>query len=200
MKLVKRTFDLCSSCLALIILSPIMVFVSLLIKLDSSGPVIFKQDRIGKDGNPFVIHKFRTMTVGAGNGPVIAGQKDGRMTRVGPFLRQWSLDEIPQFFNVLKGDMSLVGPRPDRTFRLSAYTKEQKRRLEVKPGITGWATINGRNSISWQKRYELDLEYVDNQSFWFDLKILLKSVPLVLIRFGVDVPTEVPSEKKKELT
>jgi len=184
--LVKRIVDILVGAFGLLLLGPLFALIAVAIRLDSPGPASFRQERLGRHGRVFWLLKFRTMVVGAPDGAVKAGNEDPRVTRVGAFLRKWSLDEIPQLFNVLKGDMSLVGPRPDRTFRLPAYTDHQKRRLSVKPGITGLAQISGRNTIPWEQRYELDVAYIGGWSLWLDLRILLKTVGVVLGRRGVD--------------
>ena len=153
-----------------------MLVVALLIKLEDRGPVFYIQERIGHMGKLFRLIKFRSMVVGAdrlGAGLYIDGENDRRITKVGRFIRKWSIDELPQLVNVLKGDMSIVGPRPGMPFHLKEYTHRQKRRLLVKPGITGWAQINGRNSLSWPERIELDLWYVEHRSLMLNLKIML---------------------------
>lgn len=148
------------------------------IKLDSKGPALFTQTRAGKNGKPFIIYKFRTMvkkaeSKGAG---YIVEENDSRITGVGEFLRKYSLDEFPQLINVLKGDMSLVGPRPTLLYQVEEYNDFQWRRLEVKPGMTGWAQIHGRNNLTWPERIKLDVWYVDNRSFLLDLKIIWKTI------------------------
>ena len=177
----KRLFDILISIIGLIICAIPMLIVAIAIKCDSEGPVIFKQERVGKNGKVFNIYKFRSMCVGAektGSG-VYSGKGDARVTKVGKILRATSLDELPQFFNLLKGDMSLVGPRPPLTYHpwpLEQYTEEQKRMFEVRPGITGWAQINGRKDVEWNKRIKLNVWYVDHVSLWLDIKILFKTV------------------------
>jgi len=184
-------FDIISSIAALVILAPLYVFIALAIKLDDGGPVLYVQDRVGKDGRIFRCYKFRTMMVGAENkglGLEVA-KDDPRITRVGRFLRHWTMDEIPQLFNVLKGDMSIVGPRPTVPSQVARYTPWQRRRLEVKPGMAGWAWIHGRNSIPWQERIELDIWYVDHWSLRLDFRILLKAFLMLFRReglYGVD--------------
>jgi len=158
--------------------SPLFGLLAVLIRLDTPGPVFFRQVRIGQGGRPFVAYKFRSMvdkavTMGLGLNVAV---DDSRITRVGHFLRQTSLDELPQIFNVLKGDMSLVGPRPTLPYQVAAYNDFQRRRLLMKPGITGWAQINGRNTIPWEKRIQLDVWYVENWSLKLDLLILLKTI------------------------
>ena len=180
----KRLFDICISIIGLIVCAIPMLIVALAIKLESKGPVIFKQERVGKNGKVFKIYKFRSMCVGAektGSG-VYSGKGDTRVTKVGKILRATSLDELPQFFNLLKGDMSLVGPRPPLTYHpwtWDKYTDEQKRMFEVRPGITGWAQVNGRKEVEWNRRIQLNVWYVDHVSLWLDIKILFKTVAKV---------------------
>lgn len=177
----KRFFDIVFSFLGLIIAALPMLIIAIAIKIDSKGPVIFKQERLGKNGKVFKILKFRSMCVGAertGSG-VYSGKGDARVTKVGKLLRKTSLDEIPQLLSVLKGDMSFIGPRPPLTYHpwpLENYTDEQKRMFDVRPGITGWAQINGRKDVEWNKRIKLNVWYVDHVSMWLDIKILFKTV------------------------
>lgn len=177
----KRFFDILIALLGLIIAAIPMLFIAIAIKLNSKGPVIFKQERVGKKGKVFKIYKFRSMCVGAektGSG-VYSGKGDARVTKVGKILRATSLDELPQFFNLLKGDMSLVGPRPPLTYHpwtWDKYTDEQKRMFDVRPGITGWAQVNGRKDVEWNKRIRLNVWYVDHVSLWLDIKILFMTV------------------------
>lgn len=180
----KRVFDICASLIGLFLLSPVIVCVVLQVILKLGSPIFFRQVRPGKDGKPFEMIKFRTMRD--------AIDKDGnplpdsdRMTPFGVFLRSTSLDELPEFWNVLKGDMSLVGPRPLLMEYLPLYSKDQYRRHEVRPGVTGWAQVNGRNAISWEDKFRLDVWYVDNRSFWLDLKIIYLTVKKVLVRDGI---------------
>jgi len=182
----KRIIDVVVSGVGLIILFPIFVVIGILIKLDSKGPVFFIQERAGKNGKMFKAYKLRTMVE---NAVAIGGEKisqdDLRITRVGKYLR-WGIDELPQLINVFKGDMSLVGPRPTLLEQVVRYSKEHRRRLEVKPGITGWALINGRNILSWPEKIKLDIWYVDHWSSWLDLKILFKTIYVVIFtREGV---------------
>jgi exopolysaccharide biosynthesis polyprenyl glycosylphosphotransferase len=184
----KRLLDALVSLVGLIVMAPLLAIVGLAIKLDASGPVFFVQERVGKDGKLFRAYKFRTMIEGAaeqGAGILIEGQDDPRITRVGKFLRRWSLDELPQFINILKGEMSVVGPRPTLLYQVEQYDEFQKRRLEVKPGITGWAQIHGRNVLSWPERIEYDVWYVDNWSFRLDIEIILKTLPVLLKSEGL---------------
>jgi lipopolysaccharide/colanic/teichoic acid biosynthesis glycosyltransferase len=183
----KRAFDVVISSAALTLLSPLIGLIALAIKLDDGGPVLYVQDRVGKDGKTFRCHKFRTMVVGAENkglGLEVAND-DSRITRVGCFLRHWTLDEIPQLFNVLKGDISIVGPRPTVPSQVAGYTPRQKRRLEVKPGLAGWAWIHGRNLIPWAERIELDIWYVDHWSLRLDFCILFRAFIMLLRREGL---------------
>jgi len=165
----------------LVVLLPIFAIIGIFIKLDSEGPVFFIQKRVGKDGKIFRAYKLRTMVdkaVEMGLGYGIA-KDDNRITRVGKYLR-WGIDELPQLINVFKGDMSLVGPRPTLSHQVKKYSEREKRRLEVKPGITGWALVNGRNKLSWPERIKLDIWYIDHWSLWLDLKILLKTIWVVI--------------------
>lgn len=173
----KRLLDIIFSGFGMVIAFIPMVVIAILIKLDSKGPVIFKQERIGLNGKVFNIYKFRTMCVGAekiGTG-VYSEKGDSRVTRIGKFLRATSLDELPQFWNIFVGDMSFIGPRPPLTYHpwsIEDYTSEQKRMFDVRPGITGWAQVNGRKTVEWNKRIELNVWYVDNVSLLLDIKIL----------------------------
>ncbi len=179
----KRFFDLAASSMALLILSPFWGVIALAIRRGSPGPAFFLQERVGKDGKLFVCWKFRTMIVGAinqGLGVTVA-QNDARITRVGRVLRNWGIDELPQLINVFRGEMSLVGPRPTLQYQVDQYDDFQRKRLLVKPGLTGWALIHGRNTLPWEDRIELDVWYVEHWSFWLDLKILLKTVWIVLV-------------------
>ena len=184
-KFFKRFFDIAASLAAIVVLSPLMLVTAVAVKLDSKGPVIFKQERLGLKGKVFNIYKFRSMCCGAehmGTG-VYSGDDDVRVTRVGRILRKTSIDELPQLVNILKGEMSFIGPRPPLTYHpwdISEYTPEQMKMFDVRPGITGWAQINGRKDVEWHKRIELNCWYVDNQSLLLDIKILLVTVLKVL--------------------
>lgn len=184
--ILKRIIDYSFSLVGLLILSPLFVIFAILIYRDSGTPIFFRQDRIGLHGSTFVVYKFRTMIIGAADGAVSSKIRDPRVTRTGLFLRKWSLDELPQLINVIRGEMSIIGPRPDRTFRLSDYTDTERRRLEMRPGITGLAQISGRNLIPWKQRYELDVRYVNNWSLLLDLKILFRTAIVTLSRKGID--------------
>ena len=172
----KRIFDFGLSLTGLMMLLPLFALVAVLIKLDSKGPVFFRQQRVGINGRPFVLFKFRSMVFDADKqGSIVVKKKDPRITRVGRFLRESSLDELPQLLNILKGEMSLVGPRPTLAYQVERYDQRQMGRLAVRPGVTGWAQVNGRSSLSWPERIELDLWYVENWSFWLDIKIILRT-------------------------
>lgn len=178
----KRLFDLLLGILVLVLVSPLLLLIALLIKLEDRGPIFYRQERIGKDGRPFLLTKIRSMVIGAehkGAG-ILVVKNDNRITRVGQVIRKLSLDELSQVFDVLRGDMSIVGPRPGLRYQFELYDAEQKRRLAVRPGITGWAQIHGRNSIPWPERIRLDLEYIDNLTFGKDLLSILKTIPAVL--------------------
>jgi sugar transferase EpsL len=177
--MIKRIFDFWVSLTAIILLSPIIAIVVILIRIRLGKPVIFRHQRPGKNAKPFYLYKFRTMTMERDQDNNLLPDHL-RITSLGRILRKYSLDELPQLFNVLKGDLSLVGPRPLLMQYLPLYNDEQKRRHEVKPGITGWAQINGRNSISWPEKFKLDIWYVDHCSFWLDMKILWLTFDRVL--------------------
>jgi lipopolysaccharide/colanic/teichoic acid biosynthesis glycosyltransferase len=178
----KRAFDIVLAALALGLLSPFLCLIALLIKLTSRGPVFYVQERIGKNAVPFRFIKFRTMVVGAETqGPGILCLKDDpRVTTIGRTLRRYSLDELPQLFNVLRGDMSVIGPRPGLAYQVREYTPFQRRRLAVLPGISGWAQVNGRNAIAWDERIVRDVEYVERLSLRMDLRILVRTLRAVL--------------------
>jgi len=179
---VKRGFDLFISGMALAFLSPLFLVVALAILLDDGRPVFFRQERVGRGGKRFRVFKFRTMVPDAESKGLFTHENDPRITRVGRILRRWSLDELPQLLNVLLGQMSLVGPRPTLPYQTEKYTERQKRRLLVRPGITGLAQVKGRNALSWPEKIELDLQYVDRMSLWLDLKIILMTVPALFKR------------------
>lgn len=179
----KRFFDIVLALIGIVIGAIPMLIVALLVKLDSPGPVLFKQDRLGKDGKTFKMYKFRSMCVGAEKGGVYSDNKDSRVTKVGKIIRATSLDELPQFFNVLFGHMSFIGPRPPLTYHpwpLEEYTPQQRRMFEVRPGITGWTQTHGRKDVEWHRRIELNVWYVDHVSLWLDIKILFLTVFKVL--------------------
>lgn len=185
----KRTFDFLVALCALIVLSPVLLVVSVWVAVALGRPVLFRQVRPSKDGKPFRMCKFRSMTDGRDKDGNLLPDSE-RLTRFGKFLRSSSLDELPGLWNVLKGDMSLVGPRPLLMAYLPLYSPEQARRHEVRPGITGWAQVNGRNAISWDDKFRLDVWYVDNQSFWLDIRILLLTVKKVFARDGISAAGE----------
>ena len=183
----KRALDVVIAGLAAAIAGPFMLLIALAIRLEDRGPALLRQSRVGMYGEDFDLLKFRTMIADAhtvGSGWLVA-ERDPRITRVGRVLRKWSLDELPQMFNVLRGEMSIVGPRPTLRYQVDQYTPFQRRRLEAKPGITGWAQIRGRNSLRWPERIELDVWYVEHQSLRLDLAILLRTVPMILKPSGV---------------
>lgn len=191
-RLAKRVIDVLGCIFCLLLLSPIFLIIAVSIRIDTKGPIIFKQIRIGKGGSPFVFYKFRSMCVEAEesrnkilhlnevSGPIFKIRNDPRVTRVGKFLRKYSLDELPQFFNVLKGDMSFVGPRPPLPCEVAEYEDWQLRRLSVMPGITCLWQVSGRSKLSFEDWMKLDLDYIDSQSLWLDIRILLKTIPAVL--------------------
>jgi len=179
----KRLIDILLSLIGLVLLAIPFAIISLAIKLGSKGSVFFRQERVGKDGRSFKVWKFRTMVVGAvrkGLGYNVC-KDDSRITRVGAVLRNWGLDELPQLINVFVGEMSLVGPRPTLRYQVEHYNEFQRRRLLVKPGITSLAVVSGRNALSWNKRIELDVWYVEHWSLWLDIKILFKTLWTVLV-------------------
>lgn len=186
---IKRAFDLTVSVIALIfmIIIPIMIVIPILIKLTSKGPAVFTQERVGKDGKIFKIYKFRTMLI-----PEESFAPDGRplepkerITKVGRFLRKTSLDELMQIFNVINGTMSFVGPRPTLPYQVENYSEHQKKRMCMRPGITGWAQVNGRNDLTWSEKIEYDIEYIEKFNLWFDIRIYFKTVAVVLKQDGI---------------
>jgi len=185
--LIKRLFDLLVSLLLLILLSPLMLVVAALVRVKLGKPVLFSQERPGLHGKLFRLYKFRTMRDAYDDqGKLLPDEQ--RLTKFGRFLRASSLDELPEFFNVLKGEMSLVGPRPLLVAYLERYTPEQARRHEALPGITGWAQVNGRNALTWEDKFRLDVWYVDHQSLWLDIKILFLTLWKALKREGINAP------------
>jgi lipopolysaccharide/colanic/teichoic acid biosynthesis glycosyltransferase len=182
--MLKRLFDFSISFAALLLLSPIFLLLAFLVRVKIGSPIFFTQTRPGLHGKAFTMIKFRTMTNARGADGALLPDAE-RLTRFGRFLRATSLDELPELWNVLKGDMSLVGPRPLLMDYLPLYSPEQARRHDVRPGITGWAQVNGRNAISWDEKFKLDVWYVDHQSFWLDLKILFLTVKRVFQRHGI---------------
>jgi lipopolysaccharide/colanic/teichoic acid biosynthesis glycosyltransferase len=188
-KATKRIIDFIASLAAMLALFPALLLLGLLVRLNIGAPIFFSQSRPGLNGKVFVMIKFRTMTNARGaNGELLPDAN--RLTRFGRFLRATSLDELPELWNVLKGDMSLVGPRPLLSEYLPLYSPEQARRHEVRPGITGWAQVNGRNAISWEEKFALDIWYLENQSVWLDIKILWMTLKRVLARDGISAAGE----------
>jgi len=178
-ELAKRVLDVAVASCVGVAASPLLVAIAIAIKLETRGPTFFRQERIGRYGRPFQIVKFRTLVDEPPRNPGdhLISASDARITRVGAFLRRWSLDELPQLWNVLRGDMSIVGPRPTLPYQVEQYDDFQRRRLEVFPGVTGWAQIAGRNALSWPERIRLDVWYVDHRSLLLDLRILVATVP-----------------------
>jgi len=182
----KRFLDIALSLLAIILLLPVFVVIAIAIRLTSKGPVIFKQERAGKNGKPFVFYKFRTMKLDVDPfGPSPKSGKDPRLTKVGRFLREYSLDELPQLLNVLKGDMSIVGPRPLYVSQISEWSDYHKQRLMVKPGLTGLSQIRGRASLTQEAKLDLEVEYVKKRSLWLDIKIIFLTIAVVFGKKGV---------------
>lgn len=194
-KYFKRIIEFVASLTALIILSPLMALSAVLVKISDGGSVLFKQRRPGKDGKIFTVYKFRTMSEKTEdeNGRELSDVE--RMTKIGSFLRKTSLDELPQLFNVLKGDMSFIGPRPLLCEYLELYTPYQMRRHEVLPGISGLAQVNGRNAITWEEKFDYDVYYVDHMSFWLDLKIIFKTIKNTLKRADINCSDNNTMEK-----
>lgn len=190
----KRTLDFCLTLLAVVVLSPLLLLIAIWLHFANKGAgVFFTQERPGKGGKIFKVIKFKTMTDERdANGNLLPDEQ--RLTKVGRFVRSTSIDELPQLINVLKGDMALIGPRPLLVQYLPLYNKEQARRHEVRPGITGWAQCHGRNAISWSKKFELDVWYVDHCSFLLDLKIILLTIKKVLVREGISSETSATME------
>ena len=186
---IKRAFDLVASIslLILLIIFPVFIIVPILIKIDSKGPAIFTQERTGKDGKVFKIYKFRTMRIPEDsldeNGNMLEPKK--RITKLGAILRKTSIDELAQVFNIINGTMSFVGPRPTLPYQSERYNERQKKRHDMRPGITGWAQVNGRNELTWSEKLEYDVEYIENFSLWFDIKILFKTVAVVFKQEGI---------------
>ena len=182
-KFLKRFLDVLLAFVVLVVLAPVLLCIAVAIRLDSEGPALFAQRRLGKDGKEFLMYKFRTMVLNAESEGVYSDNHDTRVTRIGRFLRRTSLDELPQCWNVIQGDMSIVGFRPPLTYHpwpWEAYTEAQKRMFALRPGITGWAQVNGRRTMPWQKRIELNVWYVEHVSFWLDCRILLRTIIQVL--------------------
>ncbi len=184
--IIKRISDICISLLAITILLPAFIIIAIAIRLTSKGPAIFKQERAGKDGKPFIFYKFRTMKLNVEPfGPSPKSAKDPRLTKIGRFLREYSLDELPQLFNVLKGDMSIAGPRPLYLSQMAEWSERQKKRLLVKPGLTGLAQISGRGELTHEEKLELDVKYVETKTLWLDLKMILTTIAMVFRRKSI---------------
>jgi sugar transferase EpsL len=192
--MVKRLFDLVVSLIGLLLCAPLMIVIAIVIRVTMGYPIFLRQQRPGLHGRPFTLYKFRTMTDARdAQGNLLPDAS--RLTSFGCFLRQTSLDELPELFNVLKGDMSLVGPRPLLMQYLDRYTSEQMRRHEAKPGITGWAQVNGRNAITWEQKFALDVWYVEHWSLWLDLRIIALTVWKILKREGISRPGQATAEE-----
>lgn len=189
----KRLIDIAGAAVALILFFPIMTLVAICIRMTMGSPVLFRQVRPGLGGKPFVLHKFRTMTRAQRDDGVSSDAR--RLTKLGRFLRSTSLDEVPELFDVLRGEMSLVGPRPLLMQYLDRYTPEQARRHEVKPGVTGWAQVNGRNALSWEEKFTFDVWYVDHRSLLLDVKILALTICKILSRQGIHQPGQATMEE-----
>ena len=187
---IKRTVDILTAFILILILTiiPVLIVIPIVIRLTSKGPAVFTQERTGKNGKVFKIYKFRTMRIPEDsldeNGNQLEPKQ--RITKVGRFLRKTSLDELMQLFNILNGTMSLVGPRPTLPYQTERYNEEQRRRLNMRPGVTGWAQVNGRNDLTWTEKIVYDVEYVDNYSLWFDIKVLFKTVAVVFKKEGIE--------------
>lgn len=193
MPLGKRIFDVIVTTLGLIILSPFILLTALSVRIFLGSPTLFRQQRPGYKGQPFLIYKFRTMTDASDSAGNLLPDSE-RLTHLGRFLRTLSLDELPELFNILRGEMSVVGPRPLLMEYLERYSPEQMRRHDVYPGLTGWAQVNGRNAITWQDKFALDVWYVDNWSFWLDIKIILTTLWKVATREGISQPGQATTE------
>lgn len=192
-KYIKRILDIISSLLAIIILSPLLAVTAVLVKTKLGSPVLFRQERPGKDEKIFTLMKFRTMTDERDeNGELLPDEV--RLTKFGKFLRSTSIDELPELFNILKGDMSVIGPRPLLVEYIPRYNERQHRRHEVRPGLSGWAQVNGRNTVSWEDKFDMDVHYVDNYSLAMDVKILFMTVLNVLKREGISSETSATME------
>lgn len=185
----KRLFDVVLSGVALVVLLPVLAVIGLLVRVRLGRPVLFRQDRVGRNDSRFSIIKFRTMNDARSTTGELLSDAD-RLTPFGARCRAWSLDELPELWNVARGDMSLVGPRPLPVVYLPRYTPEERRRHEVRPGLTGWAQVNGRNATSWQERLAMDVWYVDHRSFWLDLRIMARTIGIVLRRSGITADGE----------
>ena len=190
----KRLFDLLASAIGLIVLSPVIIIVAVLVRVNLGSPILFRQQRPGYKGRPFHILKFRTMTNRLNpDGSLLADTE--RLTRFGRFLRSTSLDELPELFNILRGEMSAVGPRPLLMEYLPLYSPEQARRHDMLPGLTGWAQVNGRNALTWQDKFKLDVWYVEHWNFWLDIQIIFITIAKTLKREGIAQEGQATAEK-----
>ncbi|MDD6464239.1 MAG: sugar transferase [Clostridiaceae bacterium] len=194
-KYIKRSLDLITALFLVIILSPIMLIAAILIAVNRDGPILFKQERPGKDGKIFTVNKFRTMSTKLRDKNGNELSDFDRMTKIGNILRKTSIDELPQLFNIIKGEMSFIGPRPLLKEYLELYSPEQMRRHEVLPGISGWAQVNGRNTLTWEEKFAYDVYYVDHYSFKMDLKIFIKTIENVVSQDGINSNSENTMEK-----
>ena len=190
----KRLFDFCVASVTLLVFAPMLLVIAVLVRLFLGSPVLFRQQRPGYQEKIFTLLKFRTMRDAIGSDGKMLPDSE-RLTRFGKMLRKTSLDELPSLWNIVKGDMSLVGPRPLLVRYLDRYTTQQNRRHEVRPGLTGWAQVNGRNNLSWEEKFLLDVEYVDTRSFWFDLRIILMTFKKILVAEGVSSQEHVTCEE-----
>jgi sugar transferase EpsL len=190
----KRILDLFLALPAFFLLSPLVVLTAFLIRLKIGSPVFFRQIRPGLHGKPFILYKFRTMTDKRDEKGNLLPDKD-RLTRFGQFLRSSSIDELPELYNIIKGDMSIVGPRPLLMQYLERYSPEQARRHEVRPGLTGWAQVNGRNGLSWEDKFKMDIRYVDNHNVFWDIRIILMTFAKVMKRDGISQPGQATAEE-----
>lgn len=194
-KYIKRSLDLITALFLVIILSPIMLVAAILIAVNRDGPILFKQERPGKDGKIFTVNKFRTMSTKLTDKNGNELSDFDRMTKIGNILRKTSIDELPQLFNIIKGEMSFIGPRPLLKEYLELYSPEQMRRHEVLPGISGWAQVNGRNTLTWEEKFAYDVYYVDHYSFKMDMKIFIKTIENVVSQDGINSNSENTMEK-----
>ena len=203
--LIKRLMDFCGSLIGMLLLSPLLLFISISIKATSRGPVFYRQERLGKGGKLFKIYKFRTMVVNAekiGTGLFVKTESDNRITKVGKILRATSLDELPQLFNVLKGEMSLVGPRPPvphHPYKFDDYSEYQRKRFEMKPGMTGLTQVTVRNSVSWDGRVPIDVEYIETFNILLDIKILFKTLQKLFKRESIYTHSNVNEKEKSKV-